>query len=175
MNHISDLMLIRWGINNLTVIWWEEGLLITHIPNSMIYHRYPSHKSHNASDKYPTMHHFVTEMCTHVHISVTKGCIVGHGTGALWDLCNRSIVSSLPQSCRIEFPGNQMRLHCLCGPAGWIQYQLDYSHKVWQPWFQSNEWHSLVRMLRNCDVYSLFKIELPTLTIIKWRGLKLKK
>ena len=32
----------------------------------------PSHKSHNASDKYPTMHHFVTEMCTHVHISVTK-------------------------------------------------------------------------------------------------------
>ena len=27
----------------------------------------PSHKSHNASDKYPTMHYFVTEMCTCVH------------------------------------------------------------------------------------------------------------
>ena len=38
---------------------------------------YTSHKSHNASDKYPTMHHFVTEMCTHVHISVTEWCIVG--------------------------------------------------------------------------------------------------
>ena len=38
----------------------------------------PSDKFHNASDKYPTMHHFVTEMCTHVHISVTKWCIVGN-------------------------------------------------------------------------------------------------
>ena len=40
----------------------------------------PSHKSRNVS-KHPTMHHFVTEMCTHVHISVTKWCIVGCG----WD------------------------------------------------------------------------------------------
>ena len=36
----------------------------------------PSHKSHNALGKYPTMHHFVTEMCIYVHISVTKWCIV---------------------------------------------------------------------------------------------------
>ena len=34
------------------------------------------------------MHHFVMEMCTDVHISVTKWCIVGYGTGALWDSCN---------------------------------------------------------------------------------------
>ena len=53
----------------------------------------PSHKSHHASDKYPTMHHFVSEMCTCVHISVTKWCIVGYGTGALWDLWNGSIVT----------------------------------------------------------------------------------
>ena len=38
------------------------------------------------------MHHFLTEMHTHVHISVTIWCIVGYGTGALWDLCNRSIM-----------------------------------------------------------------------------------
>ena len=38
-----------------------------------------SHKSFNASDKYPTMHHFVTE--TFVHIVVTKWCIVGYRTG----------------------------------------------------------------------------------------------
>ena len=41
------------------------------------------------------MQHFVTEMCTRVHISVTKWCIVGYGTGALWDVCNRSIITSL--------------------------------------------------------------------------------
>ena len=32
----------------------------------------PSRKSHNASDKYPTMQYSVTEMCTHVHIPVNK-------------------------------------------------------------------------------------------------------
>ena len=51
-----------------------------------------SHKSHNALDKYTTTHHFVTEMCTYVHFSVTKWCFVGCDTGALRDLCNRSIV-----------------------------------------------------------------------------------
>ena len=35
-----------------------------------------SHKSHNTSHRYPTMHHFVTEMCTYVHISITKCSIV---------------------------------------------------------------------------------------------------
>ena len=43
----------------------------------------PSYKSHNASGKYPTVHHFVIE---HMHHSVTTWCIVGYGTNALWDL-----------------------------------------------------------------------------------------
>ena len=37
------------------------------------------HKSYIAPICYPPMHHFVTEMCTHVHISVKNG--------ALWDIC----------------------------------------------------------------------------------------
>ena len=54
-----------------------------------------SHKSHNALDKHPTMHHFVTERCTqHVHISVTKWYSVRYGTDVLWDLCNRSIMQN---------------------------------------------------------------------------------
>ena len=32
------------------------------------------------------MHHFLTEMYAHVHISVTKWCIVRCRTGALWDM-----------------------------------------------------------------------------------------
>ena len=36
------------------------------------------------------MHHYVTEMCTCVHISLTNWCIVGYGTRALCDLCDRS-------------------------------------------------------------------------------------
>ena len=33
------------------------------------------HKFHNASDKYPRMRHFVTEMYTHVHISLQNGVL----------------------------------------------------------------------------------------------------
>ena len=51
----------------------------------------PSHKSTNASDKYSTIHHFVTEICTHVQISVIKWRFVGYLSNALWDLCNKSI------------------------------------------------------------------------------------
>ena len=47
-------------------------------------------KSHNAPLPYPTMHHFVTEMGTCVHISVTKWCIVGYLFNALWNLCDGS-------------------------------------------------------------------------------------
>ena len=51
------------------------------------------HKSHNAPVPYPTMHHFVKEMCTSVHISVTKswcilGCLVHYG------ICEMSRVAS---------------------------------------------------------------------------------
>ena len=34
------------------------------------------------------MHNFVTEMCTCVHISITKWCIMGYSSGALWDCGN---------------------------------------------------------------------------------------
>ena len=48
------------------------------------------HKSHDAPVSYPIMHHLVTEMCTFVHISVTKGCILGYWFDALWELWNGS-------------------------------------------------------------------------------------
>ena len=34
-------------------------------------------KSHKASDKYPKIHHFATEICIHVHTSATIWCIAG--------------------------------------------------------------------------------------------------
>ena len=51
----------------------------------------PFHKSQNASVPYPTMQHFLTEMCTCVHISVTKWCIEGYLHDALWDLWDGSV------------------------------------------------------------------------------------
>ena len=52
------------------------------------------------------MHQFVTEMCTHVHISVTKWCIVGYGTSAFWDFYNRAVVFKQSWS---EQPGEKYR------------------------------------------------------------------
>ena len=48
------------------------------------------------------MHHFVTEMCTCVHISVTKYCIVGYGTYALWDLGDGLLAY---QACQLQRNG----------------------------------------------------------------------
>ena len=50
----------------------------------------PLQKSYNAPVPYPTFHHFVTEMCRCLHISVTKWCIFGYLDNALWDLRNGS-------------------------------------------------------------------------------------
>ena len=81
------------------------------------------HKSHHASQKYPTMHYIFNRnvpTCSHcrlvllpavfpssdkmyrrsdrgpvlVHIAVMKWCILGYRTGALWDFCNRHIYTS---------------------------------------------------------------------------------
>ena len=49
------------------------------------------HESHNTLVPYPTMHHFVTEMCTYVYTSVTKCCIMGYFPDALWNLWGGSI------------------------------------------------------------------------------------
>ena len=49
-----------------------------------------SHKSHNACSIRQIYHN--ASFCNrNVHNSVTKWCIVGCDTGALWDLCNKSI------------------------------------------------------------------------------------
>ena len=42
------------------------------------------HKSNNALDKYPTVHHFVTEMCTFVS---QNGTLWGVGVVDLWWIC----------------------------------------------------------------------------------------
>ena len=64
---------------------WETTLHFNTVSNSSI--SQISQCIRQISDYAP----FVTEMCTHVHISVTKWGIVWHGAGALWDLCNRTI------------------------------------------------------------------------------------
>ena len=48
------------------------------------------HKSHNAAVPYPTMHHS-EQKCAHF---CSEWCIVGYGTGALWDLWDWSIAVS---------------------------------------------------------------------------------
>ena len=48
-----------------------------------------------------TMHHFVTEMCAHVHIYITKWCIVVYLSGALWDFWEGSIGTTAVSKCSL--------------------------------------------------------------------------
>ena len=107
-------------------------------------HPHPSHKPHDVLDKSPTMHHFATEMCTpRVHISVTKWCVVGYGTGAFGDLGNMSEVLEPPLLFLRNFPvlnhswhwshhslDGCRATHCevswLCRPTQWLQMPLSY-------------------------------------------------
>ena len=52
----------------------------------------PVAQTHSAPVSYPTMHHFVTEMCT--CISITKWFIVGHLSDALWNFLDGSIADN---------------------------------------------------------------------------------
>ena len=67
----------------------------------------PSQKFHSALDGYSKMHHFVTEICTHVHIAVTKWCMMGlvHRVQQVYSIaCNREQDSewhSLVDDCDI--------------------------------------------------------------------------
>ena len=126
----------------------------------------PSHKSHYASDKYPRMHHFVTEMCTHVHISVTKWCIVGHGTGALWDLCNRSIKMmgvitnpclNLPYTLLVKWSnGSQLGKHSLhtCKWAAsvlvvlhfWCWFHVDFFSVIQCNYYRFKNYHHRLKL-----------------------------
>ena len=90
----------------------------------ILYHGFhpidPSHKSHNASDKYPTMHHFVTEMCTHAHFCYKMlHCGIRHSTGAFWDLWDCSIVLAHPviiygRTSPLLFSTLLMNTKCYC-------------------------------------------------------------
>ena len=57
----------------------------------------PSHKSYNALDKYPTMYHFVTEICTHVDIFVTKWCIMEYMDLVHCGICATSLLVDIQQ------------------------------------------------------------------------------
>ena len=81
---------------SVSMPWWRHVIELLRIETVMFTAQRTSnadlvHKSHNAPIPYPTMHHFVSEMCTCVHISVTKLCIVGYWSNVLWDLWDGSV------------------------------------------------------------------------------------
>ena len=132
------------------------------------------------------MHHFVTEMCTRVHISLTNWRIVGYGTGAFWDLCNRSTL----------WRGNRTALwsgkatedvawwrHQMKPFPAWIPRTKASNAELWcflwsAPWLSTQSWgwwfETPTRSLwRHCNVIgvALFVGD-SCLCIIKWHGYK---
>ena len=72
---ITQMSHERHGIPN----HWQLGCLIKSLLKPTAKKIGPSHKSHNASDTSPTIHRFITEMYTYVHIVFLQN-------GALWDV-----------------------------------------------------------------------------------------
>ena len=81
----------------LAWLWWMQSVNLTHIDLS--------HKYDNPPVPYPTMHHFVTEVCSRVHISVMKWCTVGYlmhcGMGETNLFNSNSLHTDCQPSCRI--------------------------------------------------------------------------
>ena len=90
----------------------------------------PSHKSRDTPIPYPEMHHFMTEMCTCMHISVTKWCIVGYLSDALWE---ESIVMHLKK-------------YAVCALLSFVV--VDLAHIV-QGWFTGTK--TIVTILTNMN------------------------
>ena len=99
----------------------------------------PSYKSHNASDKYPTMYHFVTEMCT---------CLLQNG--ALWDMglvhcgiCAASLF--LVISNRIHSKNNYTE--CFRYKSQWVSYKSDSRNRVTNWSSKPHHWKAKALML----------------------------
>ena len=110
-NHFA---LNRWqAITKINTDWVLAHIwVITHGRIDLL------HKSHNTPVPYPTMYHFVTEMCTGVHISVTKWCIVRYLSDALWDLWYGSTkdMYSITLTFYTQIPIAPTFIYLQCGP-----------------------------------------------------------
>ena len=85
------------------------------------------HKSHNAPVPYPTMHHFVTEMCA---------CIFLLQNGALWDIfllhgeiCEMGLLDS-PDNCWCKHIVIRMMIKTVCWYYNLNLLQLYYKHAI---------------------------------------------
>ena len=70
---------------------------------------------------YTAMHHFVTETCTHVHISVTKWCNMGYDTDAFWDLWDGRIGAISHTSS--HYSNVTCSSRCIISPAPRLLFQ----------------------------------------------------
>ena len=77
--------------------------VFTLIHGPVLPHQAKSHESNNVSDKYPTMHHFVTEMCTCVH-TCAHFCYKMVHCG-IWDKCTVGLTALM--TSRDAFPWEQ--------------------------------------------------------------------
>ena len=106
-----------------------------------------SHKSHNAPAPYPTMHHFETEMCTCVHISVYGAscgiCLMHCGISEICLLApkHRSATTMLTRS--------------------WLKYRESFHAKHISCHIQLNKWYwrnvgrSVIRWFLNYQWFRL--------------------
>ena len=90
-------------------IWWRHRAQGTHAID----------QSYNSTMHPTDVTQFTSlqQKCAHVHITVTKWCIVGYGTGALWDLSIRSTINT--ECWRIMYSSISMESNFLSTDYCW--------------------------------------------------------
>ena len=129
----------------LHLLWSDPSILIDLI-----------HKSHNAPVPYPTMHHS-EQKCAHF---CSEWCIVGYGTGALWDLWIRSIgiwdtaVSSGTSIVNSLAPGRYWKYYTsvISEHMLWIMFMSTFCEIPlrWMPQYNFDEKSALVQVKACC-------------------------
>ena len=113
------------------------------------------HKSHNAAVPYPTMYHFVTEVCTCIHIPLQNGALWDM-PDTFWDLWDASIglacnvkynwMPDMPNIKSFQFPSTFLEiLHCGLSSTITKIHTLYYCRAISKLWdwvlgFENESW-----------------------------------
>ena len=123
------------------------------------------HKSHNAPVPYPTMHHS-EQKCAHF---CSEWCIVGYGTGALWDFWISQLTDPNIDWGTPHLHWNMGKEQCIMGsPHQWefppfskAADRQSLIQALWQAintiasWLRNSLWRPPTHQRLLCNIYSL--------------------
>ena len=131
---------------------------------------HPSHKSHNALDKYLRIYQFVTEMCLCVHISVTNWCISGYRTALLDFLDGSTTMAYISLSYSMQY--HVMLKYIIISFDKWYWLYQSRIHNIVQcPW-RTVYWISYLPTMKLWETTAHQIYGYHNMILLLWQGMK---